>query len=153
MTAMTSTATAPVHPKARALTATTLRRRQRALGVGAAVIANSLLYLAARAAGTDFTLTDPGATQAHPLILPEIAVFSLVFALLGWGSLALLERITRHARVIWSVLAGAVLVASFVPIFIEQATVGTRIMLCVLHLVVAAALVPMLRHRAAARTR
>ncbi|GAB3947227.1 hypothetical protein GCM10027614_42080 [Micromonospora vulcania] len=85
MTAMTSTATAPIHSTAQARSTATLRRRQRALGVGAAVVANSVLYLAARAAGTDFTLTDPGAAQSHPLILPEIAVFSLVFALLGWG--------------------------------------------------------------------
>ncbi|MFI6261854.1 DUF6069 family protein [Micromonospora sp. NPDC051006] len=133
--------------------ATTRRRRQRALGVGVAVAANSLLYLVARTAGTDFTLTDPGATRPHPLILPEIAVFSLVFALLGWGSLALIERFSRHARVIWSVLAGVVLLASFLPVFIEQATTDTRVMLCVLHVVVAAALLPMLRQPAGAAAR
>ncbi|MEH0843343.1 DUF6069 family protein [Micromonospora sp. CPCC 205711] len=130
---------------------TSRHRRQRAWSVGAAVAANSLLYLVARAAGTDFRLTDPGATEAHQLILPEIAVFSLLFALLGWGTLALLERFTRHARVVWSGLAGLVLAASFVPIFIEQATVDTRIMLCLLHLVVAAALLPMLRRPAVVR--
>ncbi|PZG02440.1 DUF6069 family protein [Micromonospora deserti] len=145
MTAMTTTArTQPTGPT---VSAAGRRRRQRARWVGAAVAANSLLYLVARAAGTDFTLTEPDAMRSHPLILPEIAIFSLVFALLGWGTLALLERYIRHARVVWSVLAGAVLLASFVPVFIEQATVDTRIMLCVLHVVVALALLPMLRHR------
>ncbi|MEU4680184.1 DUF6069 family protein [Micromonospora sp. NPDC023737] len=151
MTATTSPIAVRTRPATRTVSATTRRRRQRALGVGGAVVANSLLYLAGRAVGTDFTLTDPGATQSHQLILPEIAAFSLVFALLGWGSLALLERFTRHARTVWGVLAGTVLLASFVPVFIEQATVDTRVMLCVLHVVVAVALLPMLRRRAVAR--
>ncbi|MCW3815086.1 DUF6069 family protein [Micromonospora sp. DR5-3] len=145
MTTTTSPIIAAARPTARTVSAASRRRRRRALGVAAAVGANSLLYLVARAAGVDFTLTDPGSTQAHPLILPEIAVFSLVFGLLGWGALALLERVTRHARPIWGGLAGTVLAASFVPIFIERATVDTRLMLCVLHVVVAAALLPMLR--------
>ncbi|RZU73022.1 hypothetical protein EV384_1414 [Micromonospora kangleipakensis] len=152
MTAMTSPIASRTRPTL-PLSATARRRRQRVLGVGAAVAANSLLYLAARAAGADFVLTDPGATEAHPLILPEIAVFSLVFALLGWGALALLERFTRHARIVWGVLAGTVLLASFVPIFIERATVDTRIMLGVLHVVVALALLPMLRRPAPADAR
>jgi hypothetical protein len=130
------------------IVATTTLRRRRAAAVGTAVLASSLLYLVARALGTDFALTDPGATEAHALILPEIAVFALLFSLLGWGALALLERFTRHARVIWGVLAGAVLLLSFVPIGIEQATADTRIMLTLIHIAVAVALFPMLRHSA-----
>jgi hypothetical protein len=134
-------------------TATRVRRRRRAQAAGVAVAASGVLYLGARAAGTDFVLTDPGATVSHPLILPEIIVFALVFSLLGWGTLALLERITRHAKSIWSVLAGTVLAASFIPVFLERATVDTRIMLCVIHVAVAVALLPMLRHRSPARAR
>jgi hypothetical protein len=128
-------------------TAPRVRRRQRAKAVGVAVAASGMLYLGARAVGTDFVLTDPGATMSHALILPEIIVFALVFALLGWGTLALLERVSRHAKIIWSVLAGAVLAASFLPVFLEQATVDTRAMLCLIHVAVAVALLPMLRHR------
>ncbi|MEV4760966.1 DUF6069 family protein [Micromonospora sp. NPDC049559] len=155
MTTMTSPAVGHTYPveRASATTVTRTRRRRRARAVGVAVAASSLLYLGARALGTDFVLTDPGATEPHPLILPEIAVFALVFGLLGWGSLALLERLTRHARTVWSVLAGTVLVASFIPVFIERATVDTRIMLCLIHVAVAAALLPMLRHRAPTRAR
>ncbi|MEV1329864.1 DUF6069 family protein [Micromonospora costi] len=149
-----TTTTATIAASAYAPSHTTrTRRRQRALGVATAVVATSLIYLVARAAGTDFTLTDPGGTRSHPLILPEIATFSLVFALLGWGSLALLERLTRHAHVLWGGLAATVLLASFIPIFLERATVDTRVMLCVLHVVVALALLPMLRHRAGATAR
>lgn len=120
-------------------------RRVRAKAVGAAVAANAALYLAASALGVDFLLTDLGKAEAHHLIVPEIAGFTLVFALLGWGVLALLERFTRHAKAVWTGLAGTVLVLSFVPIGIEQATTGTKVMLTVIHIVVAVALLPLLR--------
>lgn len=146
MTSPTAVATYPTVQIAEPTTAGG-HRRQRALGVAATVVSSSLLYLVARAAGTDFVLVAPNNPVPHPLILPEIAVFALLFGLLGWGTLALLERFTRHARAIWSVLAGVVLLASFVPVFLEQATTDTRIMLCLIHVAVAVALAPMLRHR------
>ncbi len=120
-------------------------KRVRAAAVAAAIAANSVLYVGARAVGTDFKLTDPGKTEAHQLILPEIVLFTALFALLGWGSLAVLERVTRHAKVAWTMLACAVLVLSFAPIGIEQATPATKAMLSVIHLVVAVALIPLLR--------
>jgi hypothetical protein len=155
MATLTSTAVdrANLIEQTRPTTAARVRRRQRARAVGAAVAASSLLYLGARSAGTDFALTDPGSTETHPLILPEIVAFALVFALLGCGTLALLERVTRHAKAAWSVLAGTVLAASFIPIFVERATVDTRIMLCLIHVAVAAALLPMLRRGTPARAR
>jgi Family of unknown function (DUF6069) len=126
---------------------TSSTRRTRAAAVGTAVVADAALYLAGRALGVGFELTDPGATKVHQLILPEIVVFTAVFALLGWGSLALLERFTHHARTVWTALAGAVLVLSLFPIFIEQADAGTRTALVIIHLTVAAALTPLLRSR------
>ncbi|MFI0371660.1 DUF6069 family protein [Actinomadura sp. 1N219] len=123
-------------------------RRVRAAAVAAAVAASTVLYLAASAAGVDFLLTDPGKDEAYHLKAFDVALFSTVSALLGWGTMAVLERFTRHARTIWGVLAGAVLALSFVPIFLEQATASTRAVLVVLHIAVAVALLPLLRRRA-----
>ncbi|MBE1490359.1 DUF6069 family protein [Plantactinospora soyae] len=126
-------------------------RRFRLLAVGAAVLTNAVLYSTAHAVGTDFVLTDPGNPVSHPLILAEIVGITLVISLLGWGTLALLERFTRRARAIWGVLATLVLVLSFVPLGIELATADTKVMLGLMHVVVAAALFPMLRQPAARR--
>ncbi|MBF9129788.1 hypothetical protein I0C86_12575 [Plantactinospora sp. S1510] len=126
-------------------------RRFRLLAVGAAVLANATLYSVAHAVGTDFVLTAPNNPVPHPLILAEIVGITLVFSLLGWGTLALLERFTRRARVIWGSLATALLALSFVPLGIELATVDTKVMLGLMHLVVAAALFPMLRQTTARR--
>jgi heme A synthase len=119
--------------------------RVRATAVVTAIATNSALFLAGRALGADFQITDPGKTTAHQFILPEIAVFTAFFALLGWGSLAFLERVARHPKVVWTMLAATVLVLSYVPIGIEQATPATKAMLALIHTAVAGSLVPMLR--------
>ncbi|WP_331765767.1 DUF6069 family protein [Embleya sp. NBC_00896] len=103
------------------------------------------MFTVAAALGTDFEITDPGKSEAHRFVAPEIAVFTLVVGLLAWGTLAVLERFTRSAKTIWAVLAGTVLLLSFVPIGLEQATTDTRIMLGLLHLAVGTALFPMAR--------
>src|SRR5689334_2278045 len=90
----------------------TRRRVTRLAAVAGAAVATSACFLAGRAAGVDFRITDPGATEAHQLILPEIIGFTVVFALLGWGVLALLERRSRRARAIWTGVAVAVLLLS-----------------------------------------
>ena len=122
-------------------------RRPGLTAVLAAAVTNAALWAGGRLAGVDFALRDPGATAVHPLSLPEIAVFSVLFTLLGWGSLALLRRISKHGTAIWLGLAGTVLLLSFVPIALEHATASTRALLVVIHLVVAVALLPVLRRR------
>jgi hypothetical protein len=126
--------------------ATTVRpRRRRARLAGIATAATSTLYLAASAAGVDFLLTDSQSPEGHHLIVAEIAVFTLFFALLGWGSLAVLEKVTRHAKAVWLALATAVLLLSFVPISLETSTAGTKAMLTLIHGTVYAIVILMAR--------
>jgi uncharacterized membrane protein len=122
-------------------------RRAGLTAVAAAAVTNGLLWTAGRLAGVDFVLRDPGSTAVHPLSLAEIVGFSVLPVLAGWGSLALLRRLSRHGDRIWIGLAAAVLLLSFVPIALEASTASTKAMLTVIHLVVAAALVPVLRRR------
>jgi uncharacterized protein DUF6069 len=142
MTAMTDMTTIRRSP----LTVTV--RRARATAIATSVLATGTIYLAGRALGTDFALTDPGKAEAHRLVLPEIVVFTLVFGLLGWGAIALLERFARRwARVVWTALAGIVLALSFVPIALEQATGDTKVLLAAIHVTVAAIIVPIFGRR------
>jgi hypothetical protein len=142
------TATTALDQRTHQLTRDGGHRRARAAAVGAAAVATSLLFLAGRAAGTDFTITDPGTGKVpHTFVLPEIAVITLIIGLLGWATLAVLEHYTARAQRVWAVLAAGVLVLSFVPIGIEQATWDTRVVLTAIHIAVAAALLPMLRQR------
>ena len=144
-TASTSTtpATAADHPGA----VRRARRRTRAASVVAAAVSAGAVFAAGSAAGTDFTITDPTPEAvSHTFVLPEIMIVTLVIGLTGWATLALLERITSRARVIWASLATAIVLLSLVPIWIERATTDTRILLAAIHVVVGVALVPMVRN-------
>lgn len=118
----------------------------RAAGVAVTVGVTLLVWLAGGLAGADYLLDDP----VQPVVVGAgaTALVTLVVALLGWGVLALLERVTRHATRIWTGLAVAVLAGSMVPIFFVDATPATMAALYAVHLAVAVlipALVPTLR--------
>lgn len=72
-----------------------------------------------------------------------VAVVALLASLAGWGLLAALERFgVRRARAIWTGAAGAVLAVSFLPLTGDGMDGGTRISLALMHLAVAATLIP-----------
>jgi hypothetical protein len=124
----------------------------RAISVAAAVISTSAIYLIAAAAGVDFRLTDPGAaSSAFHLTWAIIVEFTVFFSVLGWVTLAILERRIRQAHAVWGSLVGAVLLLSYAPIGIEHASTATKIMLVLIHTSVAVAMFPMLRYRPRAR--
>ncbi|MFB9346236.1 DUF6069 family protein [Streptomyces heliomycini] len=127
--------------------------RRRRLGVTAlAVLAPVLVWLVAdpllghrlRIADGERTL-DVGAAP--------VAVVALLASLCGWGLLAALERLgARRARAVWTGAAGAVLAVSFMPFLGDGMDGGTRISLALMHLAVAAVLIPGLGGRPPAST-
>ncbi|MFG2332671.1 DUF6069 family protein [Streptomyces sp. NPDC048604] len=103
------------------------------------LVADPLLGHPLRISDGDRTL-DIGAVPA--------AVVALLASLSGWGLLAALERFgVGNAHAIWTVLAGAVLVVSFLPLLGGGMSGGTRVSLALMHLAVAAVLIPGLRGR------
>jgi hypothetical protein len=147
-TAATTATAAATTASAAPVTRPTVRRLTRAAGVAGAGVATAVLFGVGRAAGADFTITDPGqGAVPHTFGPVEITVAAVVCGLLGWASLAVLERCTAGAARWWTMLAVAVTVLSLVPIGIELATTGTRLMLTAIHLAVGAVLIPVLRRR------
>ncbi|OZM79771.1 DUF6069 family protein [Pseudonocardia sp. MH-G8] len=117
----------------------------RLAGVGATVVVTLVVWAVGRLAGADYVLSDPsGSVIIDPVVT---AVVTLVAALLGWGTLALLERLTRHAARIWVTTASIVVIASMVPIFLIDATPGTQVALFFVHLAVAVLVPALLRAR------
>lgn len=107
------------------------RRVRRALGLVATLVVTLLTWAAGALAGADYVLTDP--TGSARLDVTAVAGVTIVVALLGWATLALLERLTRRGTAIWTALAVVVLVASYVPVFLVEATTATRIALLAVH--------------------
>lgn len=136
---MTSTSVSP----------TATRLRVGALTVAGAVVAAALLWTAAQILGIDLRV-DPRNGQAPSAVgLPMTVTFTLVVSLLGWGARALLDRSTRSAPVVWTVLAVFVLLVSFLPLFIFEATGATKTILALMHIAVAAVLISTFSRRKA----
>jgi Family of unknown function (DUF6069) len=75
----------------------------------------------------------------------DILAASLLGALLGWAFLALLERRTPRARMLWTAAATIALLASLALPFSTATTTSTRLILALMHFAVAATLIPVLR--------
>jgi hypothetical protein len=119
--------------------------RVRAIAVAGAVVVTSLLWLVAQILGIDLWADPHHGQPAGAVSLTAVVAFTLVFTLLGWGVLAALERFTRRARTIWTILALAMLALSLVPLVYVEATTGTKAVLTLMHLAVAFILIPVLR--------
>lgn len=116
----------------------------RALAVAATVAAAALVWLVGEPLlGNDLVVEQPGQAPLD-LSLASFVIITLGASLMGWAVLALLEKITRYGRRIWTGLAVAVVLVSFLPFLSAQMTTGSAVVLGVVHLVVGAVLVPLL---------
>ncbi|MFC7891983.1 DUF6069 family protein [Streptomyces sp. NPDC057381] len=117
--------------------------RRRRLGVTAlAVVAPVLVWLVADPLlGHRLRIADGEQTLRIGAV--PVAVVALLASLSGWGLLAALERFgARRARTIWTGAAGVALAVSFLPFIGEGMDGGTRGSLALMHLAVAAVLIP-----------
>ncbi|MFE2218331.1 DUF6069 family protein [Streptomyces canus] len=117
--------------------------RRRRLGVAVlSVLAPVLVWLVADPLlGHRLRITDGDQTLGIGAL--PVGVLALLASLSGWGLLAALERFgARRARAIWTGAAGVVLAVSFLPFLGDGMDSGTRVSLALMHLAVAAVLVP-----------
>ena len=120
--------------------------RSRILAVGIATAAALVVWAVAALAGVQLTVTTPlVGTLTIDAVL--VAVSTLPIALAAWGVLALLERFTESARIIWTRIAIAVLVISLPPLAFLDASPATKVVLAIMHLTVGLVLIVMLRRR------
>lgn len=121
--------------------------RTRLLALGAALVATALAWVVASLAGVELTASQPG-MDAVPIGIVNVAASVLLFGGLGWLARAVLDRFAkRRAVLVWRIGAGAVFVLEWFPVILTDATWGTKAFLAVLHLIVAAILIPVLGKR------
>lgn len=137
------------------LNSTQGRGRLRLLGVAGTVLLTEGLWLLATAvAGIHLQAPaangNPQQFDIGPLL---VAVASIVASLVGWGLIAVLERLTTHARGAWLILALVALAGSLVmPLSGTGVSVANRAVLVLMHLAVAAVLLPVLYRTSVPRT-
>ncbi len=121
--------------------------RAGALAVGTALVATTLLWTVAQIFDIEMRV-DPGNGQPPQVVsLPLTAAVTLAVSLLAWGVRALLGRLTHRAAAVWTVLAVIVLLASFLPLLGAEATGAAKAILTLMHVAVAAVLIPALGRR------
>lgn len=119
------------------------RRLLTVLAAGAAGV--SLWAFAVPLLGVELAAR-PGGGAVMPIGVLAVVVTSLLTGLAGWLSLALLERWTTRARLIWRVVAVVVLVLSLLgPL--SAVTLPATVVLLGLHVVVGAILIAGLPRR------
>jgi hypothetical protein len=128
-------------------------RRVRGIAVGGALLATGLLWLAAHALGITLKVDLHNGRPPQVFGLAFLLGFALLFSLLGWASLAILEHYTRRALRIWTSLGVTVLAVSFVPLAAVGATASAKTVLCLIHLALAAVLLSTMRRSYARRNR
>jgi hypothetical protein len=119
-----------------------LRPHRGALAVTGAVLSTALVWTAAHVLGVELRVDPRNGQPPGVISLPFAAVVTLAVSLTGWGARVLLQRITRRAPAVWTVLALAALTASFLPVLMVWATGATRVVLVAMHLSAAAVLIP-----------
>ncbi|MFJ6164448.1 DUF6069 family protein [Micromonospora orduensis] len=125
--------------------------RRRALGVAVAVVACLVIWSIGALAGVDYTVESPG-QPATVIGAGAIVVVALGASLLGWATLALLERFApRMARPLWISLAVVVTLLSLLPLAGVEADGGAKVALGATHLAVAVALIALLPRRQESR--
>jgi len=118
--------------------------RTRLLALGVTLVATLVAWGIARAAGVDLAFTAPGQDKA-PIGMANVASSMLIFGGLGWLARALLDRFAkRRAVLVWRIGAAVVFVLEFFPVVFTDATTGTKVFLAILHVIVAAILIPVL---------
>ena len=120
-------------------------RRNRILGVAGATLAAVAVWVIEVPLLGIRLLTQFGNTAPQSVGIELVVVSSLAGSLAGWGLLAILERRFARARTIWTGIAIAVLLASLSLPVSAGTTITTKVALAMMHLAVAAVLIPTLR--------
>jgi hypothetical protein len=92
-----------------------------------------------------------GTGHVQTIPVGQVIGVAAAASLLGWLLLALLQRRTRHARLLWTNIALAALAASLALPLAAATTTSAAAGLIMMHLTVGAAVIPAMAHTARAR--
>ncbi|MFG3339538.1 DUF6069 family protein [Glycomyces sp. NPDC048151] len=121
--------------------------RPRLLALGATLAAALVAWVVANAAGVDLNASQPGQDPV-PIGPVNVAASVVVFGGGGWLARAILDRFAkRRAVLVWRIGAGVVFALEVFPVVFTEATAGTKVFLAILHVLVAAILMPVLGRR------
>ncbi|MFI1169697.1 DUF6069 family protein [Streptomyces sp. NPDC020801] len=120
--------------------------RHIAYAIGGAALATTLLWTIAHILGVELSVGPGGGWPTRAVSLPRVAGITLVVSLLASATRKGLDLLTDtdRASTVWTRLAVAVLLVSLTPLTYLQVSGGATAFLALMHLAVAAVLIPLL---------
>jgi uncharacterized membrane protein len=100
-------------------------------------------HLLALAVGVDMLVPAFEGEGTQQLATIGVAASAAGATLIGWAAAWAAARFTSRPRTVWAGLAVVGLALSFIPVVAIEATVATKIVLAVQHLLVAGAIIPL----------
>jgi hypothetical protein len=130
-----------------ATTATTPTVGALLLAGSAATVAAAVATSAVAAAGQAVGIST--AVAGAPIPVSGFAVLTAIFSVLGLVIATGLRRFARHPRTAWIRTTVVLTVLSFVPDVLADATIATKALLILTHVVAAAIVIPVVARRLA----
>jgi hypothetical protein len=128
--------TTPVRPS---------RATTRALVVAGATFAPVVVWLIVSPLLDVAVEVQRGSASAQKVGVGPVAVTALIASLLGWALLAMLEHRTPRGRTVWTGVAIVALLLSLISPLAAGTTTSAKVVLALMHIAVAAVLIPGLR--------
>jgi len=126
------------------------KSQTRLAAVAGATIAATAVWIVATLVGVE--VEAPMGDKVQDVSVVAVVITSLLSSLVGWGLLAVLEKLTGKGRPIWIGIAVVVFLLSLVgPLTAAGISGGAKLTLVLMHVAVAAVLIPMLGRASAAR--
>lgn len=113
-------------------------------GSAATVVAATATALVAAAGQALGVGTD---VAGAPIPVSGFAILTVIFSVIGLGIAVAQRRFARHARTAWLRTTVTLTVLSFVPDLLADATVATKLLLILTHVVAAAIVIPVVARR------
>ncbi len=127
--------------------------RRAALATSSAVLVTALFWAVAHLLGVELRVDTRMGLPALAVTLPLITASTLAASLLAIATRRQLDRFTHRAATVWTRLALTVLLVSLTPLAYVQASAAAKATLAMMHLAVAAILIPLLAHVNGSRVR
>lgn len=121
--------------------------QMRAMAIVDAVIANVVILIVGRLVTGEFPVATVGGDE-QTIGFPQVILVTVLVGLVAWGLLALLERTTAHARMVWTMIAVVVVVLSLLGPIGSGANTSSTVVLACLHIGAAATIIPIMRRSA-----
>lgn len=128
------------------------RWKGRLLAVGAAVVAALVVFVLLKVFGQELRTPGMNGAAAAQLNAGAVVLVSALAGFAAWALLAVLERFTEKALMIWTIVAVAVLVLSLGgPMSGTGVSTGNRLALALMHVVAGTVLIVLMRRTAGRR--